>query len=142
MSLYLPRGKGGRGLKNFETLYKTARIKAAMNLLSSSDPRMQCVKMFDRNRMNKGRSSIISDSIKYAKEDFNILFEPLDTGFEITVEKENEVISTSDKLAVKTLIKKNQINSLMEEVNQSTWQGVILKHRYAVILPLHIFLCW
>ena len=47
--LYLPTQ--GRGLKNLEMIYK--KIKAPINLLTTSDPRIKCVKLFDMDRMNK-----------------------------------------------------------------------------------------
>ena len=86
-SLYLPRGKGGRGLKNFETLYKKTRIKAAMNLLCGTDPRIQCVKDFDQSRMIKGKSSIIGDAVRYAKEDFGITLESVENGFLVNTDR-------------------------------------------------------
>ena len=69
-SLYLPRKKGGRGLRNLEMIYKKTKIKAAMNLLTNPDPRIKCVKIFDKGRMAKGKSSIIKDAVRYAQEDF------------------------------------------------------------------------
>ena len=52
-----------------------------MKLLTSNDPNIICVKNFDKIRMSKNKSSIIKDSIKYAKEDFNVEFEPLENNF-------------------------------------------------------------
>ena len=66
MQVYISLVEGGRGLKHFESIYKKTRVKAAMNILSSPDPRIQCVKKFDLQRMRKGRSSVINDVVKYA----------------------------------------------------------------------------
>ena len=63
-SLYIPRNKGGRGLKNLETTYKKIKVIAAMNLLTKNDPRMECVRKFEMNRMKKGRSSILIDAVR------------------------------------------------------------------------------
>ena len=80
-SKYLPRSKGGRGLKNFEYTYKKTRVKTGIKLLTSNDPNIVCVKHFDKIRMNANKSSIIKDAIKYTKKDFNAEFEPLEDNF-------------------------------------------------------------
>ena len=126
-SLYLPRNKGGRGLKNFESMYKKCRIKAAINLLTTNDPRIICVKEMDRYRMEKGNSSIISEAIRYAKNDFNLKFERMENSFIISG---NEIEETSKILDVKKILKKQEVRSAMEEINSSTWQGLILKSRF------------
>ena len=41
--LYLPRSKGGRGLKCLETTYKEIKIKTAMKLITETEPRMKMV---------------------------------------------------------------------------------------------------
>ena len=41
--LYLPREKGGRGLRSVENEYKTITIKAAVKLYENPDPTMQIV---------------------------------------------------------------------------------------------------
>ena len=86
-SLYLPRSEGGRGLRNIETTYKKIRIKAAINLMSGNDPRMSCVKDFEMKRTEKGRSSVIKDAIKYAKEDFEMKLELGKNEFKVTYVK-------------------------------------------------------
>ena len=126
-SLYLPRYKGGRGLKNFEMMYKKTRVKAAMNLLTGQDPRMLCVKEFDRNRMVKGKSSIINDAIRYAADDFKFTFEPLDSSFVVKGDEINETCKIND---VKRILKTREIDNLIKEINAPTWQGIILKSRY------------
>ena len=129
-TLYLPRSEGGRGLKNFETLYKKTRIKAAINLFCGSDPRIQCVKEFDLTRMKKGKSSIIGDAVRYARDDFNFTLEHSEEGLlVVSVDRDDEV--TSNKEAVKRLLKSQEISILLQEVHSSTWQGVILKSRHS-----------
>ena len=86
-SLYLPRRKGGRGLRKLETIYKTAKIKAAMNLLTGTYPRIKCVKDFDKDRMAKKKISIIKDAVKYSEEDFNISFTPLEDDYIVKIPK-------------------------------------------------------
>ena len=106
-SLYLPRNKGGRGLKNLETTYKHTKVVAAMNLLTTNDPRMECVRQFVKKRVKKGRSSIITDAIKYAEEDFDVIFEPLDDNFVVHYQKDGESVSTSKTNVVKQVLKSN-----------------------------------
>ena len=129
-SLYLPRSKGGRGLRNFESLYKKTRVKAAMNILSGTDPRIQCVKEVELDRMKKGRSSIVGDAIRYAEQDFGVMLEKIDDGFEVKVDKEGEVKVLTNKLAVKKLLKDKDVENLIEKMRASEWQGVIFKLRY------------
>ena len=41
--LYLPRDKGGRGLRSVETEYKEMKVKAAVKLYQNRDPAMKMV---------------------------------------------------------------------------------------------------
>ena len=69
--LYLPRSKGGMGLKCFETTYKEIEIKTAMKLITETEPCMKLVLDFDKKRMEKNRSSILRDAIDFTENDFN-----------------------------------------------------------------------
>ena len=129
-SLYIPRNQGGRGLKHLETTYKRTKVVAAMNLLTRIDPRIELVKEFERIRMKKGKSSILTDAVRYAAEDFGVKFEPLENNFVVHYEKEGETISTSNKEAVKDILKKKATERLVGELTSSTWQGVNFKTRY------------
>ena len=105
-TLYLPRQKGGRGLRNLEMVYKKTKIKTMMNLFESTDPRIKCVKRFHMERMNKGKSSIINDAVKFAKEDFHVDFTPLDDSFTFTYTNENDDdIPTTDIVVVDKVLK-------------------------------------
>ena len=128
-SLYIPRGKGGRGLRNLEITYKRTKIAAAMNLLTRADPRIQLVREFERIRMEKGKSSILADAVKYAKEDFSVTFEPLEDNFVVHYQKDGETVSTSKKETVKTILKNNATEKLIKELAAATWQGVNFKTR-------------
>ena len=129
-SLYLPRQKGGRGLQNLESVYKRTKIKAAINLIENTDPRIQCVKSFDMERMKKGKSSIIKDAVKYAADDFQLKFILSDSEFEMEYIKANEVCKTSDKNKVKQLLKQMETAAITKEIEESTWQGLLLRNRY------------
>ena len=129
-SLYLPRNKGGRGLRNFESLYKKIKIKSVMNILCTTDPRVRCVKEFDCLRMNKGKGSMVNDAIRYAEEDFNISFKSSEDGFEVKMINGNEDNTVTKIPAVKQMLKNEEMKNLVKEVESSKWQGVILKSRY------------
>ena len=44
--LYLPRDKGGRGLRSVETEYKESKVKAAVKLYQNRDPAIKMVREF------------------------------------------------------------------------------------------------
>ena len=44
--LYAARSLGGRGLKQISTTYKETKIKAAIRLATSDDPKLQAVRQF------------------------------------------------------------------------------------------------
>ena len=123
--LYIPRNKGGRGLKCLETIYKKTKVVAAMNLLTRDDPRMECVRKFEKKRIQKGRSTCITDAIRFAKEDFDLTFEALENSFIVHYEKNGETLTTSNKKVVKDLMKQNITGTLLEKIESSSWQGKI-----------------
>ena len=129
-SLYLPRQKGGRGLRNLESIYKKTKIKAAINLIGSSDPRIKCVKSFSMDRMTKGKSSIIKDAVRFAAEDFELKFIPSEEEFEIEYTNAGEVSHTSDEKVVKQLLKQRETAITIKQIEESLWQGLLLKNRY------------
>ena len=100
-----------------------------MNLLTRNDPRMECVRKFERKRAEKGRSSCLTDAICYAEQDFKMKFEPLDNDFVVHYEKDGENVTTSDKEVVKKILKQNAMSKLLENLCASTWQGKILDIR-------------
>ncbi len=117
-------------MKCLETTYKKTKIVAVMNLLTRDDPRMECVRQFERKRIQKGRSSCITDAIRFAKEDFNMKFEALENDFVIEYEKNGETITSSNKKVVKDFMKQTTTNTLLETMYSSSWQGKILDIRY------------
>ena len=128
-SLYIPRNKGGRRLKQLEITYKKTKVMATINLLISNEPRMICVKYFEKKRVEKGKSSIISDAVRYAEEDFDIKFEPLENNCVVHYKKDGKKLRTSDKKVVKDLLKRNSTDNLLKNLCSAKWQGVILKIR-------------
>ena len=60
--LYLPVGKGGKGMQELETLYKTTKIKTSHHLTVSADPRVQLVSTFQDVKEKKSLRSIVKDA--------------------------------------------------------------------------------
>ena len=56
--LYLPRDKGGRGLRSVETEYKETKVKAAVKLYHNRDPAMKMVREFEEQAESKGYQSM------------------------------------------------------------------------------------
>ena len=128
-SLYLPRSKGGRGLKQVELTYKITRIKAAMKILTDEDPEMIMVKNFDKLRMEKGRRSIIKDAVLYSKDVFDAELIPQENGFLFNFGDRDKRESTNDIKKVSHFLKKKAVQNFEDEMNATTWQGQTMKCR-------------
>ena len=73
-ALYLPRSKGGRGLRSIERMYKEVKVKLAIKVLHDTDRRMNLVKRFHMNCMTENHFSIFKDAQRYAKQmDFDLI---------------------------------------------------------------------
>ena len=66
--LYMPREKGGRGLRSIEEEYKVTRIKAAVKLHGNGDPAMAMVREFEERAEELGHSSLVKEAARYAEE--------------------------------------------------------------------------
>ena len=75
--LYLPREKGGRGLRSVEHEYKITEIKSLLKLYQNSDQTVDAVREFEEHAMASGHLSLIREAAEYAEE-FNITLQ-LDT---------------------------------------------------------------
>jgi hypothetical protein len=129
-ALYLPRNKGGRGLKQFERTYKILRIKSALNVITEDEPRMTMVRRFDEIQRQKNRSSLIKDAIKFAQEDFDAQLEVQDNTFTFSFKKDDTTEVTTNKAAVSRYLKSKSVDNALEKIMNATWQGVIMKQRY------------
>ena len=127
--LYLPRSRGGRGLRQIELTYKTTRIKAAMKVLTDRDPEMIMVKDFDKKRMESGRSSIIKDAVVYSKDVFDAEFIPEENGFLFNFGDPDKRESTNDIKKASRFLKRKAIQNFEDEMNSTTWQGQTMKCR-------------
>ena len=123
--LYLPRKKGGRGLRSIEQTYKEIKLKSAIKILEHGDKRMKLVEHFQKNCMIKGRASIFTSAKVYAEEmnlDLNI---DKDT-YSIKV-KDGEELCGLKEVHNKMAFHRN--NSNLSSIMSSTWQGLIINSR-------------
>ena len=90
--IYIPRNKGGRGLRSVETTYKTTKIKLAMKIVDDEDPSIELVRTFHSNSMQTSSFSIFKDAERYAKE----MELKIDFGEDITVVNDttNEIVTS------------------------------------------------
>ena len=66
-NLYLPREKGGRGLRAVETEYKVTKVKAALRLYENKDQVMEMVREFEERPESLGHRSLVKDAAKFAE---------------------------------------------------------------------------
>ena len=124
---YIPREKGGRGLRSLEETYKTTKIKLAVKLTEESDKRLDLVKQFHKINLETKSFSIYKDSSRYASE-IGLELNITEDGIILTDNESNEVI----KICVKTIgrkIKEKHLNRNRSEVFKSSWQGVNITQR-------------
>ena len=122
---YIPRRKGGRGLRSLEVTYKNIKIKLAIKLANDPDPRMQIIKSFHEKCKQTNSFSIFKDAERYAAE----------IGMKIINQEGNLVIFNNDD---NNVITENSIpKALKSKISQqyhsailsSTWQGINFKQR-------------
>lgn len=126
--LYLPKAKGGRGLRSLEQSYKETKVKTAIKILQSDDPQMCNVALFNKICMSKNRASIFTDAIKYAQD----LGMELVTADSVQVHfftEEGESITTKDLAKVKLEMQRRRNELYWKNILESTWQGVIYHSR-------------
>ncbi|PFX29473.1 Retrovirus-related Pol polyprotein from type-1 retrotransposable element R2 [Stylophora pistillata] len=123
--LYLPREKGGRGLRSIEEEYKVTRIKVAVKLYSNSDPAMAMVREFEEREEELGHSSLVKEATRYADE----------TGLQLQLEYPSPACIKRDSGEVVTAKKlKVELRRVLEEktwetVHEQNWQGKLLSAR-------------
>ena len=122
---YLPRSKGGRGLRSFEETYKITKIKLAVKIMNDEDPRMEIVRNYHNETAKTNSFSAFKDAIRYAQE-VGMIIELEDEVLKIN----GEVASSENEMKkVSTSVQKLYYERKHSEVLQSTWQGVNLKLR-------------
>ena len=66
--LYLPREKGGSGLRAVETEYKVTKVKAAVKLYENKDPAIGMMREFEERAESLGHRSLVKDAAKFAED--------------------------------------------------------------------------
>ena len=122
--LYLPRDKGGRGLRSVETEYKETKVKAAVKLYQNRDLAMKMVREFEEQAEIKGYQSMTKESGKYAEE-YGLQLQ-LNYPDPVCVTEEGEVVP-GDKL--KTRLRKLRESRMEGVVEEQKWQGELIKAR-------------
>ena len=122
--LYLPREKGGRGLRAVETEYKVTKVKAALRLYENEDQVMEMVREFEERAESLGHRSLVKDATKFA-EDLGVNLhlkhpEPL------CAVNSGEIIPSH---RVKEVLKECVEEKLEREVRGLEWQGKLLIER-------------
>ena len=60
--LYLPREKGGRGLRSVEQEYQVTKVKVAVKLYRNDDQAMKMVRKFEERAEELGHQSLVKDA--------------------------------------------------------------------------------
>ena len=126
--LYGARSIGGRGLKQVSTIYKETKIKAAIRLATSHDPKLQAVRQFQEIKEKKGRRSILKDARKYAMDMGLDLEMGDDPKLSMRTGEGRTYVATNVQDTKKVLARK-RVARVKQEIKQRIWQGNILAHR-------------
>ena len=118
--LYLPRDKGGRGLRSVETEYKETKVKAAVKFYQKRDPAMKMVREFEEQAESKGYQSMTKEAGKYAEE-YGLQLQ-LNHPDRVCVTEEGEVVP-GDKL--KTRLRKLRESRMEGVVEEQKMTGKI-----------------
>ena len=123
---YLPRNKGGRGLRSLEETYKMTKVKLAAKLINDNDRRLDIVRQYHKISLKSSSFSIFKDAKRYAR-DFDLEIELTTDGRLIMVKEENEIVEDMKKIS--TMLKVNNELKNHTAVLRSTWQGLNLSQR-------------
>ena len=126
--LYAARSLGGRGLKQISTTYKETKIKAALRLETSNDPKLQAVRQFQVIKEKKGRRSILKDAKKYAV-DMELQLEMGDYPMLSLRSVKDRTYTATDVKGAKNVLSRGRMVQVKKDIKQSTWQGNIIAHR-------------
>ena len=123
--LYLPRGKGGRGLRSVEHEYKITKIKSLLKLYQNSDQTVEAVRKFEEHAMASGHQSLVKEAAKYAEE-LNITPQ-LDTLNPVRVTTEVKVVTAA---RAGNLLKQSLEKQFLEIAKDKKWQGKLFRIRW------------
>ena len=122
--LYLPVDKGGKGMQELETLYKTTKIKTAHYLTVSADPHVQLVSTFQNVKDKKSLRSIVKDARTFAGQlDLNIEYNRVESKTTIKTSNSTIEVNQPQPKHLKTILRKKVEKKLEEEVKQQRWIG-------------------
>ena len=128
--VYLPRVKGGRGLKSFEQTYKEIKIKIAIKLINTEDKRMLLVNPFHKNYFDKANYSIFTEANNYIRDmkfDFEMIKQ--DSKMYLKDVSDDRHILEVDGKRINSELEKKRTEVNIVEILQSKWQGVSFKAR-------------
>ena len=108
--LYMPRSRGGRGLRSVEMEYKATKIKGAVRLHGNEDRALGMVREFEEQAARMGRRSIFKEAAKCAEE----------LGLELDLELAQ---------GIKKEVRRCQIEKLEDEIRNQRWQGRLVTTR-------------
>ena len=140
--VYLPRVKGGRGLKSLEQSYKQIKVKVAAKLINTEDRRMLIVKQFHKNYFDKPNYSIFKEANRYVSDiglDVEIIKEDSDIHF---INKGDKNIIEVDEKTIGTEIKRKRVESNVVQIMESNWQGLNFKSRMEDISITKNYFTW
>ena len=122
--LYLPRQKGGRGLRSVEHKYKLTKIKSLLKLFQNSDQTVEAVREFEEHAMASGHQSLVKEAATYAEE-LNITLQ-LDILNPVRVTTEGKVVTAARS---GNLLKKSQGMQFLEIAENKKWQEKLFRLR-------------
>ena len=129
-SLYLPRNKGGRGLRSIENMYKEVKIKSAVKVKVDRDPRMEMVNKFHQIHLSTNSYSLYKEAKRYCCEEKELEMR-CDTDI-MSIRSNDEELKTDDEKfmdKLKVILARQYFTKQMNVILNSTWQGVIMKSR-------------
>ena len=125
--MFLPRYKGGRGLRSVEYEYKLTKIKAAVKLYQNADPTMGTVRVFEERAAEKGYSSLLTEAHKFAEElGINLSLKYPNPSFTSTRRPDVEFEGTK----IKEHLKHELVYKLQETIKAEKWHGRLLSLRW------------
>ena len=127
--VYLPREKGGIGLKSLEQSYKEIKIKVATKFINTEDRRMLIVRQFHEINLQKSHYSILKEANNYLEE-FDLEFKIVSANSEVYFICNNNVGKIEiDQKCISTQLIKKRNESNINQLLKSNWQGLNYKLR-------------
>ena len=123
--LYMPKEKGGRGLRSIEEEYEVTKIKAAVKLYRNGDPAMAMVREFEERVEELGHSSLVNEAARYAEEMGLQLH--LEYPNPTCIKRDSEEVITAEKL--KAELRRSLEQKTLEGVHEQNWQGKLTSMR-------------